>query len=137
MPRTGRLLRCFALQHPADVDSGTPDNPGRGRRRRPPGRQRGQHAALPGCLSLECRHRRPANPTGTIVAADEQFERLHARSCGLVGWSHRRAGQAAWDERWNALVAGGASAILRACGDAIVTDMARTNANDPVLIVVR
>ena len=37
----------------------------------------------------------------------------------------------------NVLVAGEARAILEACGDAIVTGMACTDANDIALIVVR
>jgi hypothetical protein len=38
---------------------------------------------------------------------------------------------------WKAFVAHEASAILGASGDAIVTGMARTDANDIALIVVR
>ena len=104
--------------------------------RRPPGRQHSQHVALPGCLWLECRHW-AASATAAIVAAGEQFGRRHAYSCGLVGrCTGERVRQRGMSVR-KALVAGEASAVLQACGDAIVTGMAQTNANDLVLIVVR
>jgi glycerate-2-kinase len=86
--------------------------------------------------SLLCRHW-AASATAAIVALGEQFGRRHACSCGLAG---RCTGARAWQRGMSvrkALVAGEASAVLQACGDAIVTGMAWTNANDLVLIVVR
>ncbi len=119
------------------MDSGLLITQGAVQRRRPRGRQRGWHAALPGCPSLECRHQRLANPAGAIVAAHEHLGRRHARSRGLVDWStSERVSQHGMCVRV-ALVADEATAILRAWGDAIVTGMARINANDLVLIVVR
>jgi glycerate-2-kinase len=56
---------------------------------------------------------------------------------GLVDWSTgERARQRGMSLR-RALVAHEATAILQACGDAIVTGMTQTNANDLVPIVAR
>jgi hypothetical protein len=79
----------------------------------------------------------PGDATATIVAAGEHLGRRHARSRGLPGWSaSERVRQRGMCVR-KALVADEATGILWACGDAIVTGMARINANDLVLIVVR
>ncbi len=56
---------------------------------------------------------------------------------GLVDWSTgRRARQRGMSLR-KALVTHEATAILEACGDAIVTGLTQTNANDLVLILIR
>jgi glycerate-2-kinase len=56
---------------------------------------------------------------------------------GLVDWSTgERARQSGMSLR-KALVAHEATAILEACGDAMVTGPTQTNANDLVLILIR
>ena len=56
---------------------------------------------------------------------------------GLVDWSTgERARQRGMSLR-KALVAHEATAILEACGDAMVTGLTQTNANDLVLILIR
>jgi glycerate-2-kinase len=91
-----------------------------------------QEAAIGAALALDRAHGIVA-----MFADTDGSDGGTAIAGGLVDWSTiERARQAGMSLR-KALVTHEATAILEACGDAMVTGPTQTNANDLVLILIR
>ena len=91
-----------------------------------------QEAAIGAALALDGVH-----GVAAMFADTDGSDGGTANAGGLVDWSTgERARQQGMSLR-KALVAHEATAILEACGDAMVTGPTQTNANDLVLILIR
>jgi hypothetical protein len=138
--RTGRLLRCFALQPLAQVDSGLQVTQGSVRTAPsagspvPPAHSpaRLPFARMPPPAPGQ-RHRHDRGGGRRLRSAARPSSAAWPTGLPASGPGSRQRGRSVR----RALVADEATAILQACGDAIVTGMRHTNANGLVLIVLR